>query len=134
MDDTFTFYVVVVKLRTVNSDINSYEELPSFRREVEEGIVPSKVYYGKQLDQLTNGLEAMRQVANQMLDSEAIQNRESSLEGERLEPLAEGDYVLKFVHGGLLTKVMPRWCGPYKVAVVLDDDKSSIFCIYLMVI
>ena len=64
----------------------------------------------------------MRQVANQMLDSEAIRNRESSLEGERLEPLAEGDYVLKFVHGGLLTKVMPRWCGPYKVAVVLDDD------------
>ena len=36
-------------------------------------IVPSKVYHGKQLDQLTNGLEAMRQVANQELDSEAIQ-------------------------------------------------------------
>ena len=57
----------------LNSDIRQYEELPSFRREVEEGVVPSKVYHGKQLDQLTNGLEAMRQVANQELDSEAIQ-------------------------------------------------------------
>ena len=54
-------------------DNHQYEELPSFRREVVEGVVPSKVYYGKQLDQLTNGLAAMRQVVNQELDSEAIQ-------------------------------------------------------------
>jgi hypothetical protein len=115
-----TPYILLFE-RQLNPDIRQYEELPPFRKEIEEGTVPSTVYYGKELDQLTNGIEAMRQVANQVSNSEAIHKREISFEGG-LQPLVEGDYVIKFVHGALLTKVMPRWSGPYKVAIVLDDD------------
>ena len=61
-------------------EVEEHRVMFPYQRVVSDGgavfrskIVPSKVYHGKQLDQLTNGLEAMRQVANQELDSEAIQ-------------------------------------------------------------